>query len=340
MVARQLKAPAPSTSRRMKTPADLLPRFLAAVDDLDPAAPALVAVSGGLDSVTLLDLLRRAGFPRLVVAHFHHGLRGATADADAKFVRDLAARLGLPLVSGRGNTRAVAARKKQSLEEAARHLRRAFLARAARRHGASVIFLGHHAGDVAETVLFHLARGGGSRGLAGPRPRAPLEGSDLTLARPLLSFTRAELAAHARRHRLAFREDETNATRDHTRNRLRHDVLPVLAEAVGHDPVPALARTAAILAAEDEWMESLVAAQAAAPRLPVAAVTTLPLAAQRRLLRAWLRRQTGREPDFDTIERARLLALSKSAPAKANLPARRHLRRRSGLLFVEKATPR
>lgn len=319
----------------MKTPADLLPRFLPAVADLDPAAPAVVAVSGGLDSVVLLHLLHRAGFRRLLVAHFHHGLRGAPADEDARFVRDLAAQLGLPFATARGQTRAVATRKKQSLEEAARHLRRAFLARTARRHRATTIFLGHHAGDVAETVLFHLARGGGARGLSGPRARAPLE--RLTLARPLLAFTRTEIAAHARLHALAHREDETNAERDHTRNRLRHDVLPALAAAVAHDPVPALARTAAILAAEDEWMESLVAAPAALPQLPVSTLAALPLAGQRRLLRAWLRRHTTREPDFDTVEHARLLALSKSPPAKLNLPARHHLRRRGGILFIEPA---
>lgn len=320
----------------MKKDGDLLPRFLPAVADLNPAAPSIVAVSGGIDSVVLLHLLHRAGFRRLVVAHFHHGLRGAPADADARFVRDLAASLGLPFATARGNTRAAAAKNRQSLEEAARHLRRAFLARLARRHRAATIFLGHHAGDVAETVLFHLARGGGSRGLSGPRARAPLDRTGITLARPLLTFTRTEISSHARLHRIAFREDETNAERDHTRNRLRHDVLPALAAAVGHDPVPALARSAAILSAEDEWMESLIAAQAATTRLPVATLAALPLAGQRRLLRAWLRRQTTREPDFDTLERARLLALSKSPPAKLNLPARHHLRRRNGTIFVEK----
>jgi tRNA(Ile)-lysidine synthase len=316
---------------------DLLPRFPAAFDDLDRDAPALVAVSGGIDSVVLLDLLRRAGFRRLIVAHFHHGLRGPAAEADADFVRKLAKKLRLPFVPGRGRTRAAAAKKKQSLEEAARNLRRAFLAKTARKHNAATIFLGHHAGDVAETLLFHLARGGGTRGLSSLRPRAPLDRTGLQLARPMLGFTRAEIAAHAAIRRLAHREDETNATREHTRNRLRHDILPALAAAVGHDPVPALARAAAILAAEDEWMESLLAPQAQAAELSLPLLASLPVAAQRRLLRTWLRGQTHGEPDFDTLERARLLALSRTSPAKLNLPRHHHLRRRAGKLFVEKS---
>ncbi len=320
----------------MKTPADLLPRFLAAVDDLDREATAVVAVSGGLDSVALLDLLRRAGFRRLVVAHYHHGLRGAAADADAEFVRALAAAAGLPFALGRGNTRAVATAKKQSLEEAARKLRRAFLAKTARQHAADIVFLGHHAGDAAETLLFHLARGGGARGLAGPRPRAPLDTRGILLVRPLLAFTRAELAAHARRYRLAHRNDESNFSRDHTRNRLRLDVLPALEKAVGHDPIPALARAAEILAAEDEWLESLVAAQARATTLKTRELRDLPVAAQRRLLRAWLRLRTGREIDFATVEAARCLAHSKSAPAKLNLPGAHHLHRRSGAILVQR----
>lgn len=322
----------------MKTPADLLPRFLAAVDDLDRTATAVVAVSGGLDSVTLLDLLRRAGFRRLVVAHYHHGLRGAAADADAEFVRGLAAEAGWPFALARGNVRTTAAAKKQSLEEAARGLRRAFLAKTARRHGASTVFLGHHAGDVAETLLFHLARGGGGRGLAGPRPRVPLDESGLLVVRPLLAFTRGELEKHARRYRLSHRDDETNFSREHTRNRLRLDVLPALAEAVGHDPIPALARAAEILAAEDDWLESLIAAQARATTLKTRELHDLPVAAQRRLLRAWLRFRTGRETDFATVEAARRVALSKSGPAKLNLPGAHHLHRRSGTLFVQPHT--
>ncbi len=322
----------------MKRAGDLLPRFLAGVADLSRSAPSIVAVSGGCDSVVLLDLLRRARFRRIIVAHFHHGLRGTAADKDARFVEDLAERHGWPVIVGRGHTRARASKHRESIEEAARNLRRTFLASTARKHGAVTIFLAHHAGDVAETVLFHLARGGGRRGLTSLRARAELENSQAILARPLLGFTRGEIETYARARRMTFCTDETNASRDHTRNRLRHDVLPALAAAVGFAPELPMARAAAILAEEDEWIESLVAAEAQAVSLPAVLLRDRPVAFQRRLLRAWLRQRIGLEIDFATTEAARALALATTAPAKINLPGHHHLRRRAGTIFVENAS--
>lgn len=323
----------------MNQAADLLPRFIERVADVPRNAPAVIGVSGGIDSVTLLDLLQRAGFAQLVVAHFHHGLRGRRADQDAKFVRELALEGKLAFAAGRGQTRTRAVRHRESVEEAARQLRRAFLARVAKKHGAEIIFLGHHAGDAAETVLFHLARGGGSRGLSSLRQRAALDDTGLTIVRPLLAFTRREIGHYAAAQGLAFREDETNATRAHTRNRLRHDVLPALAEAVGFDPVPALARAAEILAAEDETLEALVGEKSQSGHLETRRLCREPVALQRRLVRAWLRSRTKSEVDFETIEQARALAFSNVAPAKMNLPRGYHLRRRAGKLFVERPRP-
>jgi tRNA(Ile)-lysidine synthase len=320
----------------VKKAADLLPRFLARVRGVPRSAPVIAGVSGGIDSVALFDLLQRAGFRKLVVAHFHHGLRGKAADRDADFVRKLAADAGAVFAGGRGQTRARAARKKESIEEAARKLRRAFYARTAGKHDAKTVFLGHHAGDAAETVLFHLARGGGSRGLSSLRERAGLEETDVGVVRPLLLFAREEIEAYAKDRRLVYREDETNTSRAHTRNRLRHDALPALAGAVGHDPVPALARAAEILGAEDDLLEELVRARAQAAQIDTARWRRESLALQRRWLRAWLRAQTGGEIDFETVERAREVALSNDQPAKTNLPRGFHLRRRAGKLFVEK----
>lgn len=319
----------------MKAADDLLPRVREHLAGISPAIPAVVAVSGGVDSVVLLDLLLRAGFANLAVAHFHHGLRGAAADRDAEFVGDLAAKHGLPFILGRGDTRTRAKKHKESIEEAARNLRRKFLVRAARKHGAQTVFLAHHAGDAAETVLFHLARGGGPRGLSAMRKLSLLGDSGIVLARPMLGLHRDEIEAHARRRRLGFRTDETNASPEHTRNRIRLDIFPALARAVGFDPVPPMARAAEILAAEDEWIEALVAGEALAASLDARALRTMPVARQRRLLRAWLRTQTKAEPDFATVERVRKIALSSSGPAKTNLPHGRHLRRRAGRLFIE-----
>lgn len=321
----------------MKATPDLLPRFTAAVGKIPRGAPVIAAVSGGLDSVVLFDLLRRARFRNIAVAHFHHGLRGKAADGDACFVRDLTAKHGKVFILGRGRARERAARKHESLEEAARKLRRKFLARAARKHGAAVIFLAHHANDTAETALFHLARGSGLRGLSSLRANSSLEGSEAGIARPLLGFTRAELERYAASRQLRFREDESNASREHTRNRLRHDVMPALAAALGFDPVPAMARAMRILADEDAWMDDLVAADAGHACLATCALRAMHIAHQRRLLRAWLRSSAGIEADFATVERARAMALSRETPAKMNLPGTRHLRRRAGKIFVEQA---
>ena len=298
----------------------------------------MVGVSGGLDSVVLLDLLLRAGCGKLVVAHFHHGLRGKEADRDAQFVRQLADKAGLLFAMGRGRTRVRASKNKESLEEAARILRRKFFTRTAAKHEAATIFLAHHANDAAETMLFHLARGAGRRGLASLRGEAPLEKSNAVIMRPLLAFTRDEILAYAKARRLAWREDKSNASREFTRNRLRRDILPALSRAVGHDPVPAMARAAEILAAEEEWLDSLVADEAQSGQLDVSAFRRKPLAHQRRLLRAWLAHRIKGAVDFETIEAARALALSNRQPAKLNLPRAFHLRRRAGKLFVERVS--
>lgn len=319
----------------MKKAGDLLPRFAERLAGVPRDAPCLAAVSGGADSVALLDLLQRAGFSPHV-AHFDHGLRGARGAGDARFVGAIAEERGLPFVLGRGNTRARAAKHRESIEEAARELRRAFLARAAKRAGAQTIFLGHHAGDVAETVLFHLCRGAGARGVGSLRFAAPLEGSDATLVRPMVFFSRAEIGRYVRARGLSWRQDDTNFSREHTRNRLRLDAVPALAEASGLDPSPALARAAEILAAEDEWLEALVAEEALAETLDARALQSMPPARQRRLLRAWLRRREGIEIDFEAAERALRLAQAQTRTAKLNLPRGHHLRRRAGKLFVEK----
>ena len=320
----------------MRKAADLLPRFVRRLGARTKSKPVIVGVSGGCDSVVLLDLLQRAGFEQLVVAHMHHGLRGKDADRDKKFVRGLADAAGLKFVSARGKTTARAARNKESIEEAARKLRRVFFSRAAKRHQAKTIFLAHQANDAAETMLFHLARGSGRRGLGSLREEAPLDNSTAVIVRPLLGFTRKELESYAHGRKLSWREDESNASREFTRNRLRHDVIPRLAKATGHDPVPAMARAAEIFAAEEDWLDDLFAPHARAVQLDVRALRRMHVAQQRRLLRAWLGARTRGTIDFETVESARTLAMSKNQPAKMNLPRGHHLRRSAGKLFVER----
>jgi tRNA(Ile)-lysidine synthase len=112
--------------------------------------------------------------------------------------------------------------------------------------------------------------------------------------------------------------------------------MPALAAAVGHDPVPALARAAEILASEDDFLDEWACARALSAQIETRRLKREPVALQRRWLRAWLRERTGSQIDFETVERARDLALSNEAPAKMNLPRGHHLRRRAGKLFVER----
>jgi len=200
----------------------------------EPGSTMIVAVSGGVDSMVLLRALHGAlpGKPRrLVVAHFNHQLRGRESDGDEQFVRDTARDLKLNFIAGRGDVRRLALREKLSIEEAARKARHAFLARAARKAGARTVALAHHLDDQVELFFVRLLRGASAGGLSGmePRSRSPAD-ARIQLWRPFLELgvTRADLESHARRHGIEFREDSSNASRGPLRNRIRHELIPLL----------------------------------------------------------------------------------------------------------------
>jgi tRNA(Ile)-lysidine synthetase-like protein len=217
---------------------DLLPR---AARWREPGRPVVVGVSGGPDSVALLlalhELSTHGEGPTLTahlaiapaVAHLNHGLRPGAADEDQAFVEDLARRLGLPCEVGRADVRAEAESLGVGIEEAARRARRSFLAGVARRRGARWVALAHHADDRAETVLFHILRGTGVEGLAALGPRAPLLPQEgIEIVRPLIDVPRRLILGYLESCGQAYREDETNRTDAHTRNRLRNELLPLL----------------------------------------------------------------------------------------------------------------
>ncbi len=188
----------------------------------------LCAVSGGLDSMCLLHMLdawcrERGG--QLTAAHFNHRLRGAAADRDEAFVREICGQWDIPLAVGRKDVREHAKREGLSLEEAARSLRYAFLRRAAAEAGCRRIYTAHHACDNAETVLLNLIRGTGLSGLTG------MDWQRENLCRPLLGATREELEDYAARWSVPHIEDETNLDPDAAaRNLLRLQVMPLLEE--------------------------------------------------------------------------------------------------------------
>ena len=195
----------------------------------------LIAVSGGPDSTALLLALSRLSRRHeidLVVAHFNHGLRAdRTAALEEAAVRKLASTLELPVVLGHGNVQALATAEKLSIEDAARRERYRFLARAARQNGCGYVAVGHTATDQAETVLAHILRGAGLDGLASmpARARWPISGGEnLTLVRPLLRKSHEDTLTYCAANKIEALEDETNASTLFQRNRIRHEVMPVL----------------------------------------------------------------------------------------------------------------
>ena len=188
----------------------------------------LCAVSGGLDSMCLLDLLDRWCRERegaVIAAHFNHQLRGAESDRDEAFVRDWCREREIPFAAGSADVRALAAEEKLSLEEAARNARYAYLRREAERLGGARIYTAHHADDNAETMLLNLVRGTGLAGLAG----MPM--SQNGIFRPLLQVRREELQAYAAAHGIPHVEDATNQDPGAAaRNFLRLNVMPLLRE--------------------------------------------------------------------------------------------------------------
>ena len=189
--------------------------------------PVLCAVSGGLDSMCLLDLLDRwcrERDGRVVAAHFNHWLRGTESDRDETFVRDWCAAHDISFVSGSGDVRGLAEREGLSLEEAARNLRYAFLRQEAEKLGPRIrIYTAHHADDNAESILFNLIRGTGVAGLTGMAYQQD------GIYRPLLNVARAELADYAAAYGIPHVEDSTNGDPDAAaRNYLRLEVMPRL----------------------------------------------------------------------------------------------------------------
>ncbi|MBR6868842.1 MAG: tRNA lysidine(34) synthetase TilS [Bacteroidales bacterium] len=217
---------------------DRFDRTLARLTDGRPDSRMLLAVSGGIDSMTMADLFLHSTLRLpLAVAHFNFHLRGADSDGDEAFVADWCRRNGIPFFRQEADTAAYAAAHGLSVEMAARRLRYDWFATLCREQGLTHLAVAHNLDDNAETLLLHLLRGTGLRGLTGIRETMPLRGADdasgsagVQLIRPLLDFSRREIEAYAVRAGVEFRVDATNADVTIARNRLRHEVFPQLAQ--------------------------------------------------------------------------------------------------------------
>ena len=239
---------------------------------------------------------------RLVVAHFNHQLRGRSSDADERLVRRDAARLGLRCLVGRGDVRAVAKREGISIEMAARQLRHRFLADTAGAVGARVIALAHHAEDQVELFFLRLLRGAGSDGLAGMRWSNPSPvARQVTLVRPLLEVSKAALEGFAGSEGIRWREDASNRSTDVLRNRVRHELLPLLEKQYQPALGKVVRRTMALLGAEAACVEDL----ARSWRKKAGDFAALPEAVQRRVLLGQLL-ELGLAGEFEAIEWLRL----------------------------------
>ncbi|MGQ9898204.1 MAG: tRNA lysidine(34) synthetase TilS [Acidobacteriota bacterium] len=263
-----------------------------------PLAGVVVAVSGGLDSMTLLHALHAwCGDERarcLHVAHLDHGLRGVAAAADARLVVETAAQMGLAWTVERVDIARRAASGGGNLEAVARQVRYAFLQRTAERLGAAFVATAHTQSDQAETVLLRLVRGTSLAGLTAIAPLRPLApGTSVQVIRPFLTASRRQIAAYARHHGVTFREDVTNQDLSRARNRLRHLVLPEL-EQLNPQVGRALARLAAqawedqqyLVEVAQSWLQCHARRAGGRLALPVSELLALSPAIRRRVLHA------------------------------------------------------
>src|SRR5438552_17678167 len=297
-----------------------------------PDARYLVGVSGGRDSVALLHSLVERGYEQLIVCHLNHQLRGRPSDADARFVKKLAAKCDVDLEMGSTNVGALAAKHKMSIEVAAREARYKFFAQVARQRRTQTIFLAHHADDLIETFLINLFRGAGASGLSAIREisNRRIGDVDLTIVRPFLGRWRDEIDDYVRKHRLKFREDASNKNLAQLRNRIRRRIVPYLEKTLDRNIRQSIWRAATIAAEEENWIEGQLAnstnvdlaagASSAKAALSVATLRDLPVALQRREILKWLRARRITNVGFDVVESVRALLNHGLGVAKVNLP--------------------
>ncbi len=292
------------------------PRKLAG---LTSNAPALLAFSGGADSMALLDMMQKE-YPNapILLAHVNHGIRGAEALRDRTFCESVAKERGLEIAVLDVDVPALAKEKGQSLEEAAREVRYAFFADLMAEREISLLLTAHHADDHLETVLFRIARGTGLSGLGGISPiRSFAKGR---LVRPLLGFTKQEILNYCAENNLAFVTDSTNADTAYARNRIRAEVLPVL-ESLYADASHRAVRMSAELAEDDDLLCS-IAADFVKKNVTAHGMSILPLrqahpAICRRAIQLWFEEKS--EASLESVHLQALLHLVESGDTTARV---------------------
>ena len=290
---------------------------------LRPGEKVVCAVSGGADSMALLFamyLLKDKLGIRLAAAHFNHNLRGAESDADEAFVRDFCQRYEIELFVGSAQVRA----GEKGLEAAARDARYSFFATLPGK-----LATAHTADDNAETVLLHLVRGTGLKGLGAI---APIRGN---IIRPMLSVTRQEVLDFLEEYYIPHREDSSNHSDDFLRNRLRHRVMPILKE-----ENPSLAENLSAMALRLRQDEQALQENAAFELpLDVRWLRTRSPAIRHRILETFLKSQGVREPEAAHIAQAEALVFSDNPSAFARFPGDVLIRRQYEYLTLGAEVP-
>jgi tRNA(Ile)-lysidine synthase len=313
----------------------------------------VVGVSGGADSLALLHALRACSAAyniRLHAAHLNHQLRGAESEADARFVEALTREWEIPTTVESHDVAAFARLKKLSVEEAARMVRYGFLEQVAEREGAHAVAVAHNADDQVETILMHFLRGSGLAGMRGIQPvttypfHAPLR-----LVRPLLAVRRIDIEAYCAGQRIDPREDASNTDTHFLRNRLRHEILPLL-EQVNPNLRQVLRRSARIIGddhdyvaqrADGAWKRTLLEQNKDGIAFALAGWRTLQRSLKRRLIRMGVLhlRPELRTLEAQHVEDALQVADHGRIGARATLPAGLWLIRDFDAIFIGEKLP-
>ena len=292
--------------------------------------------------MALMNVLAEEGWAELVVCHLNHGLRSADSDADEAFVRDAAKALGFKFESVKVDIARKAASKKVSTELAGRESREAFFVKMARKHQTRFVFLAHHLDDQAETVIGNLFRGTGLAGLAGMSVATETD-EGLVKVRPLLSGRRSEVDAYVMARGIGYREDATNSEPVHRRNRIRHELLPLINEIFGRDVTPILHRVSSQSERDHSCLDEMARDfarfhglfQEDGSLLLTDEFREANSALQSRILMGLLIDVNGcAQISSQEIESA-LRMMKPNGPAKINLPEGKHLRRKASRLWVE-----
>ena len=304
-------------------------------------ATVIVACSGGPDSLALLDVLNRLEDVlsiRVIAAHYEHGIRGEASKADADFVRKYCRANEIPFFMESGKIPVVTKITGESMETAARRMRYDFLNRVAAGFDNGVIATAHHADDQAETVLMHIIRGTGTKGISGILPKRG------NIIRPLLIFSKADLMAYCREQGLSPRVDETNFVADCKRNQIRLELLPLLKKKYNINITRNLCNLADIASADEKLLNELT--QKAVAELcnttelnriscRTADILKQPLALQRRVIQ-YMAQYMETSLSFGHVEALRCLIADNATGSSINLPGDCQGRISYGIVYVEK----